>query len=342
MGTGILFNCHVMQLNLMSILFHIIDIIFPPVYWVKCLYFYLYDQLTNNLTLNINDFIPVTATRLEEKENERKKEYQKLHDRYTELLKSHCDVVERVRHLVGNQEVASLSSINVPQQIITSASSDINFSDLQPIHQLSNKMRQLRSDEHIDQDNNRTSHLNRASRDALKSWNAETELCLEDASLVVIEDVLGTGGHTKPHATTQHSTQQGDATSQNESDRLNSSELDGGEHEKESENDSIAYTSMEKEFRKLIQDNKDLLNTKNALNVVKDDLIAEVDRLTNEVSMYEQAVEQLNSTKEQMKQKVSLLDAELRKTKDELEKAKQKIREVSIRNVIWFYRRCYV
>lgn len=248
------------------------------------------------------------ATRFEEKEAERKREYQKLHDRYTELLKSHCDVVERFRHLAGAGEVANLGSINVPQQLMAS-SSETAVGDLQP-HPL-NKLKLTKDDEFTDK---RTSS-------ALKSWNPDTELTLEDASLIVIDDMVGDHHH--------HSKSGGDISSHNESDRATTSEHEG-EHEKESENDSIAYTSMEKEFRKLIQENKDLLNTKNALNVVKDDLIAEVDRLTNEVSMYEQAVEQLNSTKDQMKQKVSTLDAELRKTKEELEKAKQKIREVSI------------
>lgn len=231
-----------------------------------------------------------------------------MHDRYTELLKSHCDVVERVRHLVGNSEAANLGSINVTQHMIAS-SSDLTTSDLQPQHL--NKLK-VKSEDAIDTSER---HTITRTRETLKSWNADTELTLEDASLVVIEDMLDS--HSKA----------GDGSSHNESERATSEQE--GEHEKEGENDSIAYTSMEKEFRKLIQENKDLLNTKNALNVVKDDLIAEVDRLSNEVSMYEQAVEQLNLTKDQMKQKVSALDTELRKTKEELEKAKQKIREVS-------------
>lgn len=207
--------------------------------------------------------------------------------------------------------MANLGSINVPQQMVAS-SSDLTVGDFHS-HSL-NKLKLTKDDEFSD----RTGTLKASS--ALRSWNPDTELTLEDASLVVIDDMVGSDHHNKSG---------GDISSHNESDRATTSEPDG-EHEKESENDSIAYTSMEKEFRKLIQENKDLLNTKNALNVVKDDLIAEVDRLTNEVSMYEQAVEQLNSTKDQMKQKVSALDAELRKTKEELEKAKQKIREVSI------------
>lgn len=217
-------------------------------------------------------------------------------------------MVERVRHLVGNSEGVNLSNINVPQHMVAS-SSDLTTSDLQPQHLNKLKLKQSDSSELPDR------ATTTRTRETLKSWNAETELTLEDASLVVIEDML------------ESQSKAGDGSSHNESERATSEPE--GEHEKESENDSIAYTSMEKEFRKLIQENKDLLKTKNALNVVKDDLIAEVDRLTNEVSMYEQAVEQLNLTKDQMKQKVSTLDAELRKTKEELEKAKQKIREVS-------------
>lgn len=256
------------------------------------------------------------AIRFEEKEAERKREYNKLHDRYTELLKSHCDVVERVRHLAGNNEAISLGSINVPPQMVAS-SSELNVGDAQQ-YQLGKY--KSRSDE---SEFDRSHSTLKSTKDAMKSWNPETELTLEDASLVLIEDPI----QHHPEQATGH--KPGDAvSSHNDSDRAASEHE--GEHEKESENDSIAYTSMEKEFRKLIQENKDLLNTKNALNVVKDDLIAEVDRLTNMVSMYEQALEQLNTAKDQMKLKVASLDAELRKTKEELDKAKQKIREVSI------------
>lgn len=225
--------------------------------------------------------------------------------------------MERFRHLAGNSEVANLGSIIVPQQMVSSSSSDLTVGDLQS-HPL-NKLKLTKDDEFID----------KRSSGTLKSWNPDTELTLEDASLVVIDDTIGNDSQHLYNQQQHQTKSSGDISSHNESDRAQTSETEG-EHEKESENDSIAYTSMEKEFRKLIQENKDLLNTKNALNVVKDDLIAEVDRLTNEVSMYEQAVEQLNSAKDQMKQKVSALDAELRKTKEELEKAKQKIREVSI------------
>src|SRR6218665_3118793 len=41
------------------------------------------------------------STRLEEKESELRKEYNKLHERNTELLRSHCDLMERFKIMFG-------------------------------------------------------------------------------------------------------------------------------------------------------------------------------------------------------------------------------------------------
>lgn len=42
--------------------------------------------------------------RLEEKETELKRDYSRLHDRYTELFKTHVDYMERTKMLVGSTE----------------------------------------------------------------------------------------------------------------------------------------------------------------------------------------------------------------------------------------------
>lgn len=42
------------------------------------------------------------ASRLEEREGELKKEYNKLHERYTELFKTHVDYMERTKMIMGN------------------------------------------------------------------------------------------------------------------------------------------------------------------------------------------------------------------------------------------------
>lgn len=47
------------------------------------------------------------AGRLEERETELKKEYAKLHDRYTELFKTHMDYMERTKLLLSGQQLAN-------------------------------------------------------------------------------------------------------------------------------------------------------------------------------------------------------------------------------------------
>lgn len=47
------------------------------------------------------------AGRLEEREAELKKEYAKLHERYTELFKTHVDYMERTKLLHSGQQLAN-------------------------------------------------------------------------------------------------------------------------------------------------------------------------------------------------------------------------------------------
>jgi c-Jun-amino-terminal kinase-interacting protein 4 len=46
--------------------------------------------------------------RLEEKEAEMKKEYTKLHERYTELFKTHVDYMERTKMMLGSERMESM------------------------------------------------------------------------------------------------------------------------------------------------------------------------------------------------------------------------------------------
>jgi c-Jun-amino-terminal kinase-interacting protein 4 len=50
------------------------------------------------------------SNRLEEREGELKKEYSKLHERYTELFKTHVDYMERTKLLMGNSTHSQMSS----------------------------------------------------------------------------------------------------------------------------------------------------------------------------------------------------------------------------------------
>ena len=50
----------------------------------------------------------ISVTRLEDKESEMKKEYGKLHDRYSELFKTHLDYMERTKSVLGPERLDAL------------------------------------------------------------------------------------------------------------------------------------------------------------------------------------------------------------------------------------------
>lgn len=50
----------------------------------------------------INFIFLLLVYRLEEKEQDMKQEYTKLHERYTELFKTHMDHIERTKILMGS------------------------------------------------------------------------------------------------------------------------------------------------------------------------------------------------------------------------------------------------
>lgn len=119
----------------------------------------------------------IKAFRLEEKETEMKKEYNKLHERYTEVLRSHCDLMERVKILIGSDEgLASLGGANL-----------MSFS------YNANKMLPKRNELESSNEENEVDAIYK--NDALnasaprQAW-VDSDLSLEDASIIEdIEDI---------------------------------------------------------------------------------------------------------------------------------------------------------
>lgn len=56
-----------------------------------------------------------------------KKEYNKIHERYTELLRSHCDLMERVKIMFGSDEQQSTPGQSQQQQLQNQQSSLSNL-----------------------------------------------------------------------------------------------------------------------------------------------------------------------------------------------------------------------
>ncbi|XP_062976280.1 C-Jun-amino-terminal kinase-interacting protein 4 isoform X3 [Elgaria multicarinata webbii] len=84
---------------------------------------------------------------------------------------------------------------------------------------------------------------------------------------------------------------------------------------------------MGREVENLILENTQLLETKNALNVVKNDLIAKVDELSCEKDVLKGELEAVKLAKQKLEEKNKELEEELRKARAEAEEARQKSKE---------------
>ncbi|XP_024120764.2 C-Jun-amino-terminal kinase-interacting protein 4 isoform X5 [Oryzias melastigma] len=83
---------------------------------------------------------------------------------------------------------------------------------------------------------------------------------------------------------------------------------------------------MGREVEHLIHENTQLLETKNALNVVKNDLIAQVDDLSCEKEVLRGELEAVTQAKAKLEEKNKELEEELKAVRAELEEAKQKVK----------------
>lgn len=87
----------------------------------------------------------------------------------------------------------------------------------------------------------------------------------------------------------------------------------------------MLISGMEKEVENLISENNELLATKNALNIVKDDLIAKVDELQSELTMVKDENDQLTAVKNRLRQRTGQLEEEIKKVNQEMEEIKHKL-----------------
>ncbi|XP_064636506.1 C-Jun-amino-terminal kinase-interacting protein 4-like isoform X7 [Lineus longissimus] len=85
------------------------------------------------------------------------------------------------------------------------------------------------------------------------------------------------------------------------------------------------FFGMGKEVENLIQENAELLATKNALNIVKDDLIAKVDELTSEHEILREEITSLQAVKSRFKLRITELEDEIKKLKEEIDKMNKKM-----------------
>uniref|UniRef100_A0A1B6E7J4 JNK-interacting protein 3 n=1 Tax=Clastoptera arizonana TaxID=38151 RepID=A0A1B6E7J4_9HEMI len=287
--------------------------------------------------------------RLEEKEQESKREYAKLHERYTELFKTHMDYMERTKMLMGTTDridVPGRGRLGLALTQFNRSSGPISFG-FQSLEASGSTLRSIGSPTDFapipasppDSTNSTTSLHNELhpmdANDQLdeepigkdvseKGWSETISATSKDASP---DQDLSEESALPPPA--QMTTPSGRTHTKREQRSGNTlyQELSFQDAEALGEMDEGAditvndnFFGMGKEVENLIMENNELLATKNALNIVKDDLIIKVDELTSEQEILRVQLKSLQTLKTSLVQKVSDLEDELKKTKEDAEK----------------------
>ncbi|CAF4127988.1 unnamed protein product, partial [Rotaria sp. Silwood2] len=262
------------------------------------------------------------VARLEEKENEMKTEYKRLHERYCELFKAHCDYMERTKILYGTDRVDQLSAThNVPRSrgnlpLTSQQQSQLDNKQPSSNETLTDEITPSRPDLSFQTFKQPTTGVNfRSELEAADGKHTQTEsMASNDAA--VNTDV---------------------AASDDDDDDMSANDVKNSEvFYKETQNENIDISDvdssadlfgMTKEVSNLIKENNELLETKNALNVLKDDLLVKIEELTNEQEILREEVSSLQTVKSRLQSRITEVEDELRKTREELEKKKKEEEE---------------
>uniref|UniRef100_A0A336LP60 JNK-interacting protein 3 n=1 Tax=Culicoides sonorensis TaxID=179676 RepID=A0A336LP60_CULSO len=270
------------------------------------------------------------ASRLEEREAELKKEYNKLHERYSELFKTHVDYMERSKLLMGSSSHSQMNSV--------SERLDVNRSALHPMVRSSGPVsfgfasleNSVMDEETICSTNSNSSGSgppslqnefeNVATEKICPAQFAETppQNCEPPATISVSATPKGTTTTKKEERSANNLYQEltfHDDNVESEEAEVTGRWVHPGEY---ASSVSDNFFGMGKEVENLIMENNELLATKNALNIVKDDLILRVDELTGEIEILREELNAVILSRNKIKGKVVELEEELKKAKEQV------------------------
>lgn len=258
------------------------------------------------------------ASRLEEREGELKKEYSKLHDRYTELFKTHVDYMERTKMLMGSTH-SQMSS--------ASDRLDFNRSRLNPIVRSSGPISygfaSLENSTMLDTETICSVDNSDESEPPSLQNELDTLHTIEPTTLDQATSPQSDDSPIVPNASVGRTTTKKEQRSANTLYQ----ELSFQDNEESEEHEvtgswvhpgEYASSGMGKEVENLIMENNELLATKNALNIVKDDLIVKVDELAGEIEILREELNAISQSRTKLRNKVSELEEELKKTREQI------------------------
>ncbi|XP_064548154.1 JNK-interacting protein 3 isoform X9 [Drosophila montana] len=259
------------------------------------------------------------ASRLEEREADLKKEYARLHERYTELFKNHVDYMERTKMLMGSTH-SQMSNASDRMEVsrarlnpVARSSGPVSYGfaslensvmlDTETICSVGSQSDDSGPPSLQNELDNLAGTVERgAATDALQQQHQATSPQSPDISPVVPNVPANVGRST--------------TKKEQRSDNNLYQELSFQDNEESEENEIV--TGMGKEVENLIMENNELLATKNALNIVKDDLIVKVDELTGEVEIVREELNAMQQSRTKLRQRIGELEDELKKTKEQV------------------------
>ncbi|XP_025413957.1 JNK-interacting protein 3 isoform X3 [Sipha flava] len=314
--------------------------------------------------------------RLEEKEQDMKQEYTKLHERYTELFKTHMDHIERTKILMGSGDrmdnprsmrmpFMSMAHLNRSSGPVSFGFSSLESPNLKSIEgsneypliisnsppgsmhsnsSLKNELQTPHDTETSEAENNlRIDQVSERGWSETLNSISKADSSPDEVSEIA-EEIEATPKNTIMSLSGRSHTQKEQRTATNvlyqefsfqdneiqneieEVPEITGNWVHPGDYassvSSETESETPFSIGMGKEVENLIKENTELLATKNALNIVKDDLIIKVDELTSEQHILREELKSLQTLNIRLTQKASEVEEELKKTKQELEQLK--------------------
>uniref|UniRef100_A0AC35TJ29 JNK-interacting protein 3 n=1 Tax=Rhabditophanes sp. KR3021 TaxID=114890 RepID=A0AC35TJ29_9BILA len=253
------------------------------------------------------------SQRMEEREAEQKMEYERLHERYNELIRTHIEHVERTKYLMGSDKFDMMQSL--PFNGTRGRNNAMTISmDTTKARGITDIISAVNMSQSTHADMNLAEHIS-SERD----WQEEFGL---DAGEFV-STPRDNQADTKSVKSVEEGTEEAAEKETYEETRSNDS-LPVRIEPKESEDVLTAdLTGMGKEVENLIKENTELLETKNALNIVKNDLIARVDELGSEQSILREEIQSLEVSRYRLMEKNKELEAEVKEVKEKLNKVSE-------------------
>uniref|UniRef100_A0A0N4ZNU3 JNK-interacting protein n=1 Tax=Parastrongyloides trichosuri TaxID=131310 RepID=A0A0N4ZNU3_PARTI len=252
------------------------------------------------------------AQRLEEREAEQKIEFDRLHERYNDLLRTHIEHVERTKYLMGPDKFEMMQSL--PFNGTKGRSNNMTISmDTTKVRGMGDIISAVNMSQSTHADMNLAEHIS-SERDWQEEFGDNSDFLQSprDDILPIVEE--------KAEEIILEEREEEYKDRYNNDDTRSNASLPERINVKDEADDVLSadLTGMGKEVENLIKENTELLETKNALNIVKNDLIAQVDQLISEQGILREEIQSLEMSRYKLTERNKELEGELKELKEKL------------------------